>query len=212
MEDVDFIIKEDTLQGITFDLEYMNLKYENLKIKMINRYQVSNAVTAILTIKALRDMGYKIDDTSIYKGLEMSKWPGRFEVVGSNPYIILDGGHNIQGVKELIRGVRNYFNDKKIKIVCGMLKDKEYNDMIEELSNICDDFVTVTIDNPRALEAVEIQKQLINIGKRAIAIDDIEEATEYVLNNIDYDVVIFCGSLYLIGGVRTKLREMGYIK
>ncbi|MCX7951733.1 MAG: bifunctional folylpolyglutamate synthase/dihydrofolate synthase, partial [Clostridiales bacterium] len=208
VSEAEYQITNDTVDGIVFNLKFNDNTYKNLKITMINRYQVLNAITAILTIKVLSDNGYDISDESIYTGLANSKWPGRFEVVHKNPYIILDGGHNIQGVEELVKGLKNYFTNKKIKIVCGMLKDKDYISMIKEMSKVSSDFIAVTPNNPRALTANELSYEIEKLNLRAIAIEDISEATEFAINTKYCDVLVFCGSLYLIGEVRKKLKLM----
>lgn len=212
VSELEYQIIDDTVDGIVFNLKFNDKTYKNLKITMINRYQVLNAITAILTIKALIDNGYEISDESIYTGLDNSKWPGRFEVVHKNPYIILDGAHNIQGVEELVKGLKNYFANKEIKIVCGMLKDKDYISMIKEISKVSNDFITVTPNNPRALTANELSYEIEKLNLRAIAIEDISEATEFAINTKDFDVLVFCGSLYLIGEVRKKLKTLDIIK
>lgn len=212
VSEVEYNISNDTVDGIVFNIKFDDKIYNNLKIKMVNRYQVLNAITAILTIKVLNDNGYFISDESIYNGLDNSKWPGRFEVVHKNPYIILDGGHNIQGVEELVKGLKNYFLNKKIKIVCGMLKDKDYVSMIKEMSKVCNDFIAVTPNNPRALTANELADEINKLNLKATAIENISEALEFVIKNIDYEVLVFCGSLYLIGEVRKKLKTMDIIK
>jgi len=208
VESVSYYIKSNTLEGIYFDADIMNKKYNNLRIKMLNKYQVLNALTSLLTIEVLKNLGYEVKDSSIYKGLEASKWPGRFEVINYNPFIILDGGHNIQGIIELTNGIRQYFYGKKVKIVFGVLKDKDYIGMVDELIKICNDFLTVTPDSPRALDAVELKKIILDKGRHAEALNDIDSAIEYALNDKDCDVVVFCGSLYMIGEVRKRVKSI----
>ncbi|CDF58505.1 bifunctional folylpolyglutamate synthase/dihydrofolate synthase [Thermobrachium celere] len=208
VEDVEYIIKSNTLDGIVFDVVIMDKFYKNLMIKMLNKYQVLNAITSLLTIEVLKSLGYKVSDISIYEGLKESTWPGRFEVINKDPYIVLDGGHNIQGIKELKNGIKEYFGGKKVKIVFGVLKDKDYISMVDELIEVCNDFITVTPVSPRALDAEELKEFIKNKGKNAKAFNDIDNAIEHVLNDKDCDVVVFCGSLYMIGKIRSKLKHM----
>ncbi|MCX7694599.1 MAG: bifunctional folylpolyglutamate synthase/dihydrofolate synthase [Caloramator sp.] len=208
VKDVEYEIKEDTIEGIVFDAKIKNRVYKELRIKMINRYQVLNAITAVTAIEAVRDLGYKVSDRAIFEGLEKSMWPGRFEIYKKAPYIVLDGGHNIQGIMELTAGLKKYFENKKIKIVFGVLKDKDYVKMVDELIKVCSDFITVTPESFRALKAEELKDVIEERGKSAVAFTDMKEAVECTLNNVDYDVLVFCGSLYMIGDVRKMLNSI----
>lgn len=208
VQNVKYEIKDNTLDGIVFDV-LLPYKYEKLKIKLLGEHQVMNAITALTAIEALKDEGYIIDSSSIYNGFENTQWPGRFEIICKQPYIVLDGGHNIQGITALSAAISKYFNESKINIVCGMLKDKQYNKMIDALLSVSDNFITVTPDNPRALTAAELAYIFENHNKKAIPANSIEDAVkkgiQITKNN---EVLLFCGSLYMIGRARSILKDI----
>ncbi|SKA89260.1 dihydrofolate synthase / folylpolyglutamate synthase [Caloramator quimbayensis] len=206
VEDIQYDIKRNDIDGIIFDTYWLR-SYKDLKINMLGEHQVKNALTALYAIEALRIEGYKIDDSSIYEGLEGARWAGRFEVISKSPYIVLDGGHNIEGIESLTEALKYYFKGKKIVAVCGMLRDKEYTKMIEKLCEVCDTFITAEPDSPRALSASELEHVIKGLGKEAVAAQSIEDAAEKGLNSIkDDEVLLFCGSLYMIGRVRSILK------
>lgn len=205
VDEFNYEIVENNIDGIVFNI-IGKKEYTGLKIKLLGEHQVLNALTALKSIEVLKGEGYKIENESIKKGLEEARWPGRFEIIKKDPLIVLDGGHNIQGIDSLVKGVKHYFPGKKIKIVCGMLKDKEYKSMLNMLFNISDFFITVTPDSPRALSANDLKDEIIKNGGSAIASKSIENAVEIAVDNVDSgEVMIFCGSLYMIGKVRTIL-------
>lgn len=211
-----YTIKSDTTDGITFDCTGFN-KYENLKIKLLGGHQVLNAMTAIKSIEVMQSLGYKISSDAIYSGLYNAVWPGRFEILNTDPYIVLDGGHNIQGVGSLVKSVKKYFKGKKINIVCGMLKDKKYNEMVDELLTISSNFITVRPDSPRALSAEDLKSIFEKHDNGSeVAVKDaptIKDAVEMGLKlNGKDEVLVFCGSLYMIGLARTELRNILKIK
>lgn len=151
----------------------------------------------------------EISISAIYDGFETALWPGRFEILAQEPYIVLDGGHNIQGIKALVIAAKRYFKDRKIRIVCGMLKDKNYEEMLRELMSISEDFIAVTPNNPRALSSNELKLVIENLGEKAIAADSIREAVEIGLKEALADeVLIFCGSLFMIGEARTIINNI----
>jgi dihydrofolate synthase/folylpolyglutamate synthase len=209
MENVKQRIRENNINGITFDI-LGPCNYNGLKIKLLGEHQVMNAATAVTAIEALKDEGFIVDRDSVYNGLKNTKWPGRFEIIHDSPYIVLDGGHNIQGIEALAKAVKKYFDKYKINIVCGMLQDKEYNKMIDILQVVGDKFITVTPDNPRALKSSELALILQKRGKNAVSAESIEQAVKMGLEITKQDeVLIFCGSLYMIGHARSVLKTIG---
>lgn len=197
----------DTEDGIIFNATGVR-KYKNIKIRLLGEHQLHNCLTALKSIEVMREKGYQIKDESIYNGFENAKWPGRFEIMKSYPYIVLDGGHNIQGIKSLVAASKKYFNSKKIRIVCGMLKDKNYEEMIKELTLIAKEFITVTPNNSRALTSVELKKVIEDLGFSAISAKSIKEAVDIGLKITKEDeVLLFCGSLYMIGEARTIINN-----
>lgn len=206
VENMQYELVIDTEDGIIFNATGDN-KYKNLKIRLLGEHQILNSMTALKSIEVMKQLGYIIDEKSIYTGFENAKWPGRFEIINPYPHIVLDGGHNIQGVKALVCATQKYFNGKKIKVVCGMLRDKNYKDMIRELTYISDEFITVTPNNPRALTAVELKEVIEEMGKSAIATSTISEAVNIGMKDTNNDeVLLFCGSLYMIGEARTIIK------
>lgn len=208
VEDTEYKIKANEIDGISFDL-FRPYLYENLKVKLLGEHQVMNAITAVTAIEALKQEGCVINSSSIYKGLLNAKWPGRFEIVHEKPYIVLDGGHNIEGITAFSKAAEKYFKGRKINIVCGMLKDKEYNKMTDVLSSIGNKFITVSPDNPRAITADELADIFKEKGKAAIPAGSIQNAVKTGIEITGEDEVLaFCGSLYMIGHARSILKEI----
>lgn len=212
VENVNHTILSESVDGTEYNLDG-EVEYKDLKISMLGHHQVMNTKTAILTIKALKDLGYDIKDESIYKGLAAAKWPARFEVLTKDPIIVLDGGHNVQGIEALVDSIKKYFNGKKVRITCGMLSDKDYPKMTSDLLSIGDNFITVTPNNDRALTSEELADIINKSGKNAIPCKTIKEAVDTALKTREEDeMLVFCGSLYMIGEVRGILKEKLNIK
>lgn len=200
-------IKQNSVNGIIFDVIGYK-EYKDIKINLLGEHQVFNALTSLMAIEALKDIGIKISDGAIYDGLNKARWPGRFEILKKRPFIVLDGGHNLQGIEALVKAVKTYFKNNKITVVCGMLRDKEYEKMIKELFEISDDYITVTPDSPRALTSEELRDFIFSYGRKACAAKNIEEAVNIGLEKVSGDdVLLFCGSLYMIGHARSIIKR-----
>lgn len=205
--DMKYDVLEDSIEGIIFNASG-DREYKELKLNMTGSYQIMNALTALKAVEVLIEEGVSINNSAIYKGFASAAWPGRFEVIHRRPYIILDGGHNIQGIDVLVSALKKYFPNKKIRIVCGMLRDKEYGEMIERLGEVSSDFITVRANSPRALSADELRNAIADHGKNAASAENIREGVNMALEITKKDeVLVFCGSLYMIGEVRGILRK-----
>lgn len=207
VDEIKFEVINNSLDGVVYNAKGKS-SYEGLELNMLGDYQIYNSLTALRSVDVLREIGVEIEDRAVYEGLKDARWPGRFEILGKNPYIVLDGGHNFQGIRALVEACKKYFPDKKINIVCGMLKDKNYREMVEMLLSIGNRFITVEPFNPRAMTSVELKEVIEGYGREAAAAKDIREAVKIGLEATASDeVLLFCGSLYMIGEARTILRE-----
>lgn len=204
------IISQDK-NGSTFLVKTPYAIYKNLKIGLLGTHQVQNAATAVGTIDVLRALDIKITERSLYRGLEKARWAGRFEILQTNPLIIIDGAHNIAGIKSLKDTICKHYSGKREILVLGMLKDKDYNVMIKEIAPLSDTIITTVPENPRALTAKELAEAILKhkdpntttIYEKPEIADAIKLA--YDLAGPD-DIVIFAGSLYMIGTVRHLIK------
>ena len=94
-----------------------------IKINLLGDHQLLNGLTALLTLEIIKKKGYGISPESIIKGFSNCRFPGRFEIVNTSPLIILDGGHNIDGISSFTKTLKDRFKSK-ITFFFGILKDK----------------------------------------------------------------------------------------
>ena len=76
-----------------------------LKINFLGEHQLFNTLTVLQTLEVIKGLGYKITEKSIIEGLASCRYAGRFEVISKNPVIILDGGHNINGIESFSKTI-----------------------------------------------------------------------------------------------------------
>ncbi len=199
-------IRLEDIQAINYDIEGQTFNfglYKDLRIKLLGGHQLKNAVVALETCKILNHKGLKITDETIRKGLEETRWPGRMEVICKNPLVLIDGAHNIDGVKVLAENITKYFSDKKKVFIMGVLKDKEYKAMIEVIAPIADKIITVTPLSERALSAAELAENIKPYCKNVLVSDTIESGiVTAIQRNTNDDIICAFGSLYYIGEVR----------
>lgn len=190
--------------GAVFNFQYNDESYKNLEIGLVGKHQVYNATLALTTILLLREKGLlDVTDDKIRDGLKNTKWPGRMEVLKRNPLFIIDGAHNIQGIKTLSDNIKR-FTYRRLILGTSMLKDKDIEHMIEALVPLADEIVITEANIYRKLEAEKLEEIINKYNKNTYIEKDIKKAVNkaYELANED-DLILFSGSLYLIGDIRT---------
>ncbi len=199
------VIKEE-LDGTTFAVSVFGQERE-IKIGMLGRHQMQNATAALTALVLMAEEGkISLTEEVISEGFAKAKQIGRFEIMEENPYVILDGAHNPDGSRALREAVEKHFAGKKILMVTGILADKDIDEVFENFTAITSDFVVTEPNNPRKMTAEELAKQISAKGGICTVKADPAEAVAYAKSLYgEYDVILFTGSLYLIGEIRGHL-------
>ncbi len=195
-------------------------KGEEYFISMPGEYQIINAVTAIEAamqidnvIKAAENADNSADRNAaenkamkainsdmIRKAISGTKWLGRFTVVSKNPYVIVDGAHNEAAWKSLKKSLHKYFTNQKFIYIIGVLRDKEYQKMVDIMHDAMKYAVTVTPKGVRGLENTVLSELIAAKGVETVTAGNKSDAMELALAKAsEEDVIVVCGSLSFIG-------------
>ncbi len=166
VEERDIEIISETLEGSTF-----RYKGEEYGISMAGRYQIYNAVTAIET-------KLRLDGSLVKQGLLEARIAGRFEKISDAPLIIRDGAHNPDGAQALRKSVQKHFTNGKIIFIIGVLRDKEYDKMMEILCPLADKVYTITPENERGLSGAKLRESVLPYCGDAEVCEDSLQALE----------------------------------
>ena len=206
-------VDETNSASFTFNKDEVNIKqaddkanvfdfrnYKDVKLKLLGKHQIYNACLALLILDHFKE-DFNIDEKIIKESLENTENIGRLTTISSNPRVIVDGSHNKEAIDALIDTIRNFSYDRLI-IGFSVLGDKDYEYIIRRLSEIADELVVTSIDNPRAFDFDELSKITKEKFKSAIAIEDNKKAYEYSKSICNRnDLVLWCGSFYLISDI-----------
>ena len=170
-----------------------------MKPGLMGAYQLENGAAAMLAAqKFLSQIGFDEEraDAAIEAGIHTAIWKGRMEVLSEEPYLMVDGAHNSNGIHALKTSLMKLYPDEKFHFVMGVMADKDYEKMIEELLPLAIDFVTVTPESSRALQAESLAEKIRSqeIPARSIA----SVADVLTLPRVG-EKTIALGSLYFIG-------------
>ncbi|MDR1537578.1 MAG: bifunctional folylpolyglutamate synthase/dihydrofolate synthase [Clostridiales bacterium] len=195
----DLKIKSDTLDGLVFDYG----EFKDLHIRLLGRYQPENAAVVAEAVKILRNGGWSISDDAFREGLLKTQWPARFEVVSSEPAVIIEGGHNPQCADACARNLIYYFPGKKVIFVSGIMADKDYYSVYSRIAPIASKIYVAAIDNPRAMPNDELKSHLKDMGIDASLCANVEEGIKAALSQANKDdVICVFGSFYIAGAAR----------
>ena len=202
-------VSDETPFSQKVSMELYEKSYSDVEISMVGRHQAENLKTALATLEILRKSGaVKLDREALYEGLKRARQPGRFEVISEDPLVIIDGAHNEAGAQALQETMAQHFAGKKILLVAGILADKEIDSIVKFLTKITDHIIVTEPDNPRKLAAEKLAEHVAEFGVAAEVVSDVEAAVHRAKELADgYDVILFAGSLYLIGDVRRLWRN-----
>ncbi len=187
-------VVDTTLDGSVFNYK----DRRNLQISLLGAYQPKNASIALDGVDILKERGIKIGEDAIRRGLAEARWPARFEIITEDPTVIFDGAHNPQGVDAAVESIRSYFGDKRIVVLSGVLRDKDYRRIAESISEVACAVFTITPDNSRALSAEEYAAVYGALGIKATPCDSISDALSQGISAAkENDTALCClGSLY----------------
>jgi dihydrofolate synthase/folylpolyglutamate synthase len=161
---------------------------------------MDNTAAAIAALEVLMERGFSISKEAIVEGLAKVEFPGRFQIAGQKPLIILDGGHNPGAAAKLREALQQYFKPEKSILVIGMSADKDMAGVVEELSQVFDQVIATRANNPRSASP-ELLAELFNThGKRATTAESVPQALAQASQMAgENDLICITGSLFVVG-------------
>ena len=189
----------------SYNYNGMEIKLKNLKVNLLGKHQIINSSLAIAVSEILNKKDeFKIDFKSIKTPLGSVDYEGRFEILRTEPYLILDAAHNTSAAKALINTFSDLKQDKIVFLV-GMLSDKNHEEFMSILSDKAEKIVVTYIPNERGVEPNHLYKISKKYLNDAEIIEDYKEAYEYV-KTLNKNVCI-TGSVYLVGLIKEYINK-----
>lgn len=194
------------LGGRVIDLTTPHAEYRQLFVSLHGEHQGLNLALAVAAAECFLDG--PLDRDLIDEALIQVTIPARFEVVSTEPLIIIDGGHNPAGARTTSRTFSEDFHifGRRILVV-GMMAEKDPVEMLTALeADQADLVVCCEPDWPRAMKASELGAAARSMGLDPDIISSPSEAIEQVLSmSSEGDAILVAGSLYVAGAVRNRL-------
>ena len=176
------------------------------------RFQLENALNAVLTARLLQARGYRITNQNIEQGIRSAEWPGRLERLQAGPDVYLDGAHNPGAARELAQFLEENFARRRVYLIFGAMRDKSVDEMTGILFPLASEVIFTQPGTPRAVSANQLADLAGHHAARYTVIRDAEEALESALAKARSDDAVFVtGSLYLVGQLRQAWKGRGKV-
>jgi dihydrofolate synthase / folylpolyglutamate synthase len=180
------------------------LHLKGLKPGLNGAFQNRNTALALGIVERLIDKGYVVSTADIAHGLATTRWPGRMQIVGERPLIILDGAHNPPAVRALARSLRSGFIYKRMILVVGVMADKAIYQLLKGIVPLADYVIYTRPVYERAAPPDRLMAASQPFGKPGEAIHPLNRALTRARELADPDdMILVCGSLFTVGEALT---------
>lgn len=188
-----------------FNVRYNDtLRYEQLPLELLGQYQGRNLCTALVAMDVLKEFGWTISQDALYRGMEFlvknTGLKGRWQVLGANPRIVCDTGHNEAGIREVVHQIHQT-PYKKLHFVLGMVNDKDVDSVLRLLpKNAVYYFTKASI--PRAMSENMLELKAADFGLSGQKYPTVIEAFTAAKQNAEpYDMIFIGGSTFVVAEV-----------
>jgi dihydrofolate synthase/folylpolyglutamate synthase len=196
-------VRSDGISGLCFDYSFGGIGFKELRAALIGEHQAANLSVALTAfILYARKLGLEVSEAAVRKGLARINWKGRMQVLSSRPPIIVDGAHNVQGIRALVRTLRRVFPSRRFVFLLSILADKDYSEMISLICSVADKIYLAQNGSERA---ATVEEQAIQVRKHDVSFQSagsVAEAYRMARAGLAPGEVLICGgSLYTVGEV-----------
>ena len=198
----DWLFQEQLLQVTIVDKE--KNEYHRYLLDLPGFYQTKNVLTVLEACEVLTKAGWKIKEEDIEKGLSTVKKStgllGRWDQIHSYPTVVLDVGHNVDGVRAILTQL-DLCNYNQLHWIMGMVKDKEIDEVLSLLPSTAKYYFTKA-QIPRALDETALQEKAAQLGIIGDTYPDVNLALNTAMEQAEQnDLILVCGSVFLVAEV-----------
>ena len=191
-----------------FDYKSAKWNLPDLSVALHGAHQIRNACVATAALEVV-DAQFPTSEVAIHSGLQNVSWPGRMEMILTDPAVIIDGAHNKEGIEVLVDELRKLGGGRRVRMLFAVMEDKDWRFMLQTLGEIVDEIVFTRVSQlERSADPVQLQQEMA--GKlQCRVIPDPRVAVETLVQNAaPNELIVITGSLYLLGEVRPLLASM----
>ena len=198
------------LSGQKLKVETANASYGTIKLPLVGPHQIENLATVITTLEVLGDLiEHDIGNEKVRAGIEATRWNGRFQVLKTDPYVILDGAHNPGAAEVLAETIHRMLRGKPVGLITGMCGDKDVQGFVKPFGSMVKKMWVVPVNSERNMTASQIVSAGRGMGwsvSESTLREAIIEAEKWAASA--GGAVCIAGSLFLAGEVLAMREEL----
>jgi len=190
-------------EGLSFDVEFEDILMKDISVPLMGEHQIENIQSALTVLQNMPDLS--ISQEELRNGFNNVTARGRMEIVSTDPLVIYDVAHNPSAIKSLFRSLKKHFPAKNIVALLALLSEKDYKEIIKELTGKCANLICSEIPGHESISASILSKEGNKSGIDSINILEFDNAIQTGLNTVDEDsLLIIFGSHYFAENVYAK--------
>ncbi|MBO4288195.1 MAG: bifunctional folylpolyglutamate synthase/dihydrofolate synthase [Kiritimatiellae bacterium] len=201
-------VTKSGLDGQRFSISTQNRTLPPVRFPLAGGFQAENAVTALAALECVTEAGLPLTDAAVAEGLQGVCWPGRFQLAGKKPPVLVDGAHNPCAAEALRAALKSCREKRPVALVSGFCGDKDALGVLRILAPSVKAAWGVAIANPRSLTADRAAGLMRMAGLDPVesspSVSDALAAAKNWASAHD-GIVLVCGSLFLAGEALTAL-------
>jgi dihydrofolate synthase / folylpolyglutamate synthase len=208
--DVDFGVRENRLAigGRFLELYTPHASYDDVFLALHGAHQADNAAVALTAAESF--LGRALAPELVAEAFRDVRTPGRLEVVGHQPLVLLDGVKNVAGAHALRAALAEEFADSPRTLVVGLMREKQPHEMLDALGVVdCARVVCCRPESPRGHDPEVVAAAAYDLGVDRDAVDVIDDVRDAVAFAVDVTradgQVVITGSLYVVSPARAVL-------
>jgi dihydrofolate synthase/folylpolyglutamate synthase len=218
VEQIDFALESTTVAvgGQLIDVRGRAGRYPGVFLPLYGDHQAQNAAVAIAAVESLLGDGKRaLDPDVVADGLGSVTSPGRLQLVGVEPTVLVDAAHNPHGAAALARAISEYFPFDEVVVVVGILADKDAHGIVAELASIAERFHVTRSGSERAIPVDELGLLVASVAgpDRTLTFDTLVEALAEArawAAGSPRRAVLVTGSITLIGDTISLAEAEGW--
>ncbi len=200
-------LEESTVNGQRFSAGRVGLPGESYFLPLLGEHQAINGTVALAALQKIKYALPSLSDEAIRQGMATVTWPGRFQIIGERPTLVVDGAHNVDSVRRLRQTLQDYYPGRRIILILGVAIGKDLEGIVRTLSPVADELILTAAKHARSIPVHKLM-QIVGTDQGARTSESVADALAQSLEMADHDdVICAAGSLFLVGDMIAAWQE-----
>jgi len=175
---------------------------------LLGRHQLDNATVVVAAMEKLRQWGVNIPEASVREGLHRVRWPGRLEILGRRPFVVVDCAHNADSAGKLKAALEELFTYRHLILIFGASADKDIEGMMRKLFPLAHQVILTQARHPRAADAGALQEKALALRREVMVNNSVAGALSLALETAGpQDLICATGSIFVVAEVQEAWAE-----